>query len=159
MADGSAKMRILLFNNDENNTSVSMMLPFTVSQLFQEFYQTIMGNLFPDNVVYAKKYESLTVVKQFQPVPLYDNASIQFNPALRGENEKMMTKFQDYQKALGVTTVITDNRIPKTGLYTIDKRQLERWGREYTAEAFIDELFLTQFVVMGFPSSDKVVGE
>lgn len=159
MADGSAKMRILLFNNDENNTSVSMMLPFTVSQLFQEFYQTIMGNLFPDNVVYAKKYESLTVVKQFQPVPLYDNASIQFNPALRGENEKMMTKFQDYQKALGVTTVITDNRIPKTGLYTIDKRQLERWGKEYTAEVFIDELFFTQFVVMGFPSSDKGVGE
>ncbi len=151
MADGSAKMRILLFNNDENNTSVSMMLPFTVSQLFQEFYQTIMGNLFPDNVVYAKKYESLTVVKQFQPVPLYDNASIQFNPALREENQKMIKKLIDHQQALGVTTVITDNRIPKTGLYTIDKRQLERWGREYTAEAFIDELFFSRFVVIGFP--------
>lgn len=159
MADGSAKMRILLFNNDENNTSVSMMLPCTVIQMFQEFYQTIMGALFPDKVVYAKKYESLTVVKQFQPIPLYDDASVQFNPALCGENEKMMKKLIDYRQALGVTTVITDNRIPKTGLYTIDKRQLERWGREYTAEAFIDELFLTKFVVMGFPSSDKGMGD
>ena len=118
-----------------------------------------MGDLFPYKVAYAKKYESLTVIQQFHPLPLFDETSIRINPALRGENEKMMTKLQDYQKALGVTTVITDNRIPKTGLYTIDKRQLERWGKEYTAEAFIDELFLTQFVVMGFPSSDKGVGE
>ena len=36
-------------------------------------------------------------------------------------------------------------------VYTIDKRQLERWGREYTAEAFIDELFFSRFVVIGFP--------
>ena len=159
MADGSAKMRILLHNNNESNTSVGMMFACTVLQLFQELYEKMMGDLFPYKVAYAKKYESLTVIQQFHPLPLFDETSIRINPALRGENEKMMTKLQDYQKALGVTTVITDNRIPKTGLYTIDKRQLERWGKEYTAEAFIDELFLTQFVVMGFPSSDKGVGE
>ena len=151
MADGSAKMRILLHNNNENNTSVGMMFACTVLQLFQELYEKMMGDLFPYKVAYAKKYESLTVVQQFHPLPLFDETSIRINPALQGENDKMMKKFLDHRKSLGITTVITDDRIPKTGLYTIDKRQLEHWGREYTAEAFIDELFFSRFVVIGFP--------
>ena len=44
---------------------------------------------------------------------------------------------------------MTDDRIPKTGLNTIDKRQMELWGLEYTAESVIDELFFSRFIAMG----------
>ena len=38
----------------------------------------------------------------------------------------------------------------------IDKRQLELWGEEYTAETFIDELFFSRFAAMGVePISEK----
>ncbi len=50
---------------------------------------------------------------------------------------------------MGRDIVVTNDRIPKTGLYTIDKRQLEKWNVEYTAESIIDELFYSRFVTMG----------
>ena len=108
-----------------------------------------MGDLFPDKVSYAKKYESLTVRQQFQPVLFYDKGVLELHPDLEEENKKMLEALRSHRKVFGTTTVVTDDRIPKTGLYTIDKRQLELWGLEYTAESIIDELFFSRFTTIG----------
>ena len=72
------------------------------------------------------------------------------------ENEKMLSALHEYRKVLGITTIVTDDRIPKTGLSTIDKKQFELWGREYTADSIIDALFFSRFVTMAaIPPSDE----
>lgn len=149
MADGSARMRILLINNDEDNSSVNMMLPATILRSYKNIYTKIMGDLFPNNISFAKKYESLTVRKQFQPVLFYDEFVLELHPDWKDDNKKMLEALKNHRKIFGVTTVVTDDRIPKTGLYTIDKKQLELLGKEYTAEAIIDELFCSRFMDLG----------
>lgn len=52
MTDGSARMRILLLNNDESDSSVNMIYARTVLGLFKDMYTEIMGELFPDQAFY-----------------------------------------------------------------------------------------------------------
>lgn len=152
MADGSARMRILLINNNQNDSYVNMVYAETVLNLFKDAYTYIMGCLFPSKMVYAKKYESLTVRRQFNPTVFYDDAILEAHPEWQADNERMLASARNYRLTMGSDTVVTDDRIPKTGLYTIDKRQMESWGVEYTAEAIIDELFLSRFVGLGAAS-------
>lgn len=149
MADGSARMRLLLINNDQDDSSVNMMVPSTILHSYKDIYTKIMGDLFPHKIAYAKKYESLTVRKQFQPVLFFDEFVLELNPEWKDDNIKILEALENHRKIFGVTTVVTDDRIPKTGLYTIDKRQLELLGQEYTAESFIDELFYSEFTLLG----------
>lgn len=149
MADGSARMRILLINNDQDNSSVNMMLPATILRSYKDIYTKIMGDLFPYKIAYAKKYESLTVRQQFQPVMFYDEFVLELNPDWKDDNNRMLEALENHRKIFGVTTVMTNDRIPKTGLYTIDKRQLELWGQEYTADSIINELFFSSFMALG----------
>lgn len=149
MADGSARMRILLINNDQENSSVNMMYPMTILRLYKDVYTNVMSALFPDKVAYAKKYESLTVRKQFQPVMFYDDFALELHPDWQKDNIKMLETIENHRKIFGITTIVTDDRIPKTGLYTVDKRQLELWGQEYTADSIIDELFFSQYTMLG----------
>ena len=156
MADGSARMRILLLNNDQNDTSVNMYVAISILQLYKEIYTQIMGKLFPNKMVYAKKYEALTVRKQFQPVILHDKNTLAMHPEYQIEHQKMLQELRNHRNIFGITTVITDDRIPKTGLYTVDKRQLEIWGEEFTFESILRELFLSRFTLLGavFPPED-----
>ena len=117
--------------------------------LYQEVYMLIMGALFPEKMVYAKKYESLTVLRQFHPVVFYDKAILEAHPDWKEESAKMLTALRDHRKIMGIDTVVTDDRIPKTGLYTIDRRQMEKWGVAYTTESILDELFYSRFVALG----------
>lgn len=149
MADGSARMRILLINNNPDHSSVNMMFPTTILRIYKEIYTKIMGNLFPHKIAYAKKYESLTVRQQFQPVLFYDESILESIPEWKNDNNKMLEALENHRKIFGVKTVVTDDRIPKIGLYTIDKRQLELWGQEYTADSIIDELFFSGFIDLG----------
>lgn len=156
MADGSARMRILLINNDQDDSSVNIMLPATMLRTYKEIYTKIMGELFPHKIAYAKKYESLTVHQQFQPIFFYDKFVLELHPDWEEDNKNMLEALRSHRKVFGPTTVVTDDRIPKTGLYTIDKRQLELWGQEYSAEAIIDELFFSRFTSMGvIPPSEE----
>ena len=149
MADGSARMRILLINNNQDDSSVNMMLPATILQSYKELYTKVMGDLFPHKMAYAKKYESLTVRQQFQPVLFYEDYVLEIHPDWQEDNEKMLAALEKQREIFGTKTVITDDRIPKTGLYTIDKRQIELWGEAYTAESIIDELFYSRFATVG----------
>ena len=114
-----------------------------------------MGDLFPHKMAYAKKYESLTVRKQFQPILFYDDYVLELYPDWQEDNEKMLAKLEKQRKIFGTKTVITDDRIPKNGLYTIDKRQIELWGEAYTAESIIDELFYSRFATVGVPIPEE----
>ena len=134
MADGSAKMRILLLNNNTDDPTVNMVYAYTWLGLFKDVYTSTMGNLFPDKMAYAKKYESLTVLKQFYPKFYYDKTVLEVRPDLLETNEKYLASARGYRK---------------TGLYTIDKRQLGLWGIEYSNEGIIDELFFSRFSTLG----------
>lgn len=149
MADGSARMRVLLLNNNADDPTVNMVYSCTWLELFKELYSSIMGSLFPDRLAYAKKYESLTVLKQFHPKYYYDETILEVRPDLLEVNEKYLASARDYRKVLGTETIVTNDRIPKTGLYTIDKRQLGLWGIEYSNNGIIDELFYSRFSRLG----------
>ena len=152
MCDGSAKMRLLLQNNQANDSSVNMFLPFYMLDSYRVLYSHIMGNLFPQKFVYAKKYESLTVLKQFQPSFIYSHTVVGEHPELSKQNMTLASRMQADRSALGITSIITNDRIPKTGLYTIDKQAMEKWGiTDYTADSIIEELFNSRFVRIGFP--------
>lgn len=156
MADGSAKMRILLINNNNDDPIVNMMLPLTIKKLYEDVYTYIMGELFPDKIAYAKKYESLTVLKQFNPALYYDEWALELQPNLEEKNKEMFATIENHQKVMGTDIIVTDDRIPKTGLYTIDRCQLELWGMEYNRETFIDELFYSRFTGIGvIPIQEK----
>lgn len=156
MADGSARMRILLINNDQDDSSVNMMLPVTMLRMYKDVYTKVMGEMFPDKIAYAKKYESLTVQQQFQPILFYEDYVLEISPDLEEDNKKMLAALKEHRDVYGIKTVITDDRIPKTGLHTIDKRQIELWGEEYTAETIIDELFYSRFTAVGaIPLSEE----
>ncbi|MBE6739431.1 MAG: hypothetical protein E7565_03830 [Ruminococcaceae bacterium] len=149
MSDGSAKMRILLINNNNEDPSINMSLPIMIKKSYEDVYTYVMRELFPDKLAYAKKYESLTVLKQFNPVFYYDEWALKISPNFEEENEKMFKKLEEYRKVMGTDVVVTNDRIPKTGLYTIDKRQIELWGRDYKLETIIDELFFSRFLGLG----------
>lgn len=149
MADGSARMRILLINNDPNDFTVNMTYAAILIKTYKEVYTCVMGSLFPDKMAYAKKYESLTVLKQFNPTFLYDRAILEEYPDLKEENDRMLTATRKYQKLVGIDIVVTNDRIPKIGLYTIDKRNMEINDMAYTAESIVEQLFVSSFCAIG----------
>lgn len=149
MADGSARMRILLINNDPDNSAVNMLYASSILGLYKEVYTHIMSELFPNKMIYAKKYEALTVRRQFYPAVFYDGTLLEVHPDLKAKGDKMVETLREYRSVMGNDIVVTDDRIPKSGLYTIDKRQLEKWHVDYTAASIIDELFYSRFMTLG----------
>lgn len=84
----------------------------------------------------------------------YDNFVLEAHPDWQKDNIKMWEEIQNHRKIFGTTTIVTDDRIPKTGLYTIDKRNLELWGLDYNAESIIDELFVSLYTQIGTVTID-----
>jgi len=142
MADGSARMRILLSNNDYNQASVNLLLPYVFLCLFREWYTEVIGDLFPEQFIYAKKYEALIVLKQFQPKYFYEDYLIEKYPELA---EKVTNKVNIPEEGVN-KVIVTNDRIPKTGLYTIDKRILSKLYGEYSKETIINELFYSRYI-------------
>ena len=149
MPDGSARMRILLLNNDQECSDVNMVYASTMMNLYKTVYAEIFNKVLPNKMAYAKKYESLTVRKQFHPVLLYDKDILAFHPEWVQDNQALLDSLDKHRTILGVDVVVTDDRIPKSGMYTIDKRNLEKWGVEYSSESLIDELFFSRFIALG----------
>lgn len=155
MADGSARMRLLLSNNDAKETVINTIYATTFIRLFKEIYSKIFGEMFPNMFVYAKKYEALTVLKQFHPSFFFDEGILKAHPDWEDQNRKIISSIKQHQEIMGVDTIVTNDRIPKTGLYTIDKRNMQKWGLSFSAESILGELFYSQYVGMGFiPASN-----
>lgn len=156
MADGCAKMRLLLFNNDPTETSVKLVYPAHFLMQFQNVYAMVFGDLFPTQFIYAKKYEALTVLKQFQPEFLYDKQILDARPDLIEQNAFFLSKHREKQSDCGVETIISDNRIPKTGFYTVDKQIMQRMKIEFTKESLLKELFLSEYINSFLPKKEEL---
>ena len=150
-------MRILLSNNNDADSSINMTTAFVLLNSYQELYTNVMGSLFPNKVAYVKKFESLTVLRQFEPVVYYSDEVLEKSPGLREENEKLLASIHKHREKMGIDKVVTNDRIPKTGLYTIDKRNMNLWGVEYTSESYINELFYSGFIKLGLVSDSESV--
>lgn len=149
MADGSAKMRVLLVNNNPEDLSVNMVMPITLLKVYKDVYAKIMGDLYPNRIAYVKKYEALTVRKQFEPVVFYDKNVLEVSPELLNDNENMLAALEKSRSIFGAKRIITDNRIPKIGMYTLDKCYFDALGEEFSADSFINELFVSQLAGIG----------
>ena len=154
MRDGSVRMRLLLMNNNAEEEAANMIYPLFYLRSFRNIYAKIMGNLFPNYFIFAKKYEELTTLKQFQPVLRYEPNMLAQDPANEENNKELLDFYSKKQEIYGVNRIITNDRVPKTGLLTIDKSAMQKWGvKEYTADSIIDELFYSWFVPMNTPSA------
>ena len=88
----------------------------------------------------------MNVIKQFQPVFSLDNTGIK--PDYKLPPIKKLDNIQRNMLIQVPTAVIvTDSRIPKNGLFTIDKRNIKKWwpDYEYSKETIINELFYSAF--------------
>ena len=133
-----------------------MIYAMQILQQYREVYSHIMGFLFPDKLVYAKMYESLIVHKQFFPVVYYDKGVLDAHPDLQEDNKILINSIYKQREVLGTKIVVTNDRIPKVGLTTIDKRQFDLNEVEYTAETILNTLFYSKSVVMGvIPTNSK----
>lgn len=69
-----------------------------IAHLFISLSRYHMGELFPNKMVYAKKYESLTVRRQFNPTVFFDEAILEIHPDWKEKNEKMIAATRKYRK-------------------------------------------------------------
>ena len=149
MNDGSTRMRILLSNNDKSDFSVNMCYSVIHLGFFRKVYEYLFKDIIEKDFVYAKKYESIKVIKQFNPLFHYETDWEHFDE-LEEIEEQFQKIIESHQAVCGVDTVITDNRVPKIGLYTIDKESIEKAGYKYNSESIINCLFYCSFVWLGY---------
>ena len=159
LPDGSAKMRLLIFNNNLDSKSVNLGMLESVLSEYKKVYKSIMGSLLPDKFIYAKRYEELTVLKQFQPIVIFETQNEQFVDKAKELNNSLDYARKLDQKQRGVFTALTDSRIPPTGLQYIDKEQLEKWSCSYTCDDIIDSLIHSSFMLMSIGNNQQKVLE
>lgn len=138
MGDGSVKLRILLTNNGENDyvdiTSFSNIL-----WIFKEIYRKIFKD-FEDIYISAYKYQKLTILKQFFPIMVFSEKEVNI------ANDIYFKHKINY----GDNRIITSDRIPKSGMMVIDKRYFNRLKIEYNTDNIVNELFISEFIALGY---------
>ena len=146
MSDGSVRLRILLSNNNPSDSSVNMVLPLTFLTTFSKVYRYIFESILEDEFVYARKYEKLTVNKQF--TVLYDEGEYIQNSDEEAwnRNKKILELQREHIEKTGEDLVVTDNRIPKVGFFTIDKKAMEEENFEYNTDNIINSLFICRYM-------------
>lgn len=149
MPDGSAKMRLLIFSNDKNSKNVNLGMLESVLSEYRKIYKGIMGNLLPDSFIYAKRYEELNVLKQFQPTVKFETQDDRYVESAQELNDRLKEARKLDESKRGVFTALTNSRIPPTGLQNVDIKQIENWGYSITCDDIIDALIHSSFMVMG----------
>lgn len=144
--DGSVRMRVLLHNNDSTDPSVNFFIVDAIRRLYRDVYFELLGGLILNDFLYAKKYEAIKVIKQFQPAYYFDEKFLSSYPVFQDVNERIIEGANSRRRIMGVDMVVTDDRIPKTGLKTIDRRMMESRREEYTTETIMNELFRSGFL-------------
>lgn len=148
MSDGSAKMRILLTNN-ENKPQINIGCIMSVLSIFCDIYKKIFMEAFKEDFIGAYKYEELTVQKQF-------TSFIQFDGKEGHKDDEEWEDFQArYTTNYGRNLIITGNRIPKSGLCLLDKRYFNQRDLKFTDENIIEELFRSNFSLVGYILEDE----
>lgn len=147
MNDGSVRLRVLFYNDPKEETDkINYLTASTNIQVFSKLYGEIWGTLLEEGFIYAKKYERLTVNKQFSPYYQLPNKVIRENSELASINEKYAKLTEQHILNSGVDYIITDDRIPKTGFLTVDKQVLDMDGLSFTSQHIVEELFHSRFL-------------
>ena len=136
MDDGSVKCRILLFSRpQEKEGVVNIDDIICANSLYLDLYTLIFEKELKNKFISAKKYEKLTVLKQF--TPKYSGKTLQ---------EYVINHTDKY----GNNLIINSNRFPRTSFMTIDKKLFEDNNARYTSKNLLNQLFFSRYFSLGF---------
>ena len=144
MHDGSVRARIPLYIEPQKTQEMSMIEPCSVLNRFKRIYAEMMGNHLSEYLIYARKYEKLKVLKQFQPV---------FDPSHYGDHKNGIVLYERNNQHLtkyGKNVIPVGHRIPISGFKTIDRKWFSDINTEYNNTNLIDALFFVEFLNFGF---------
>lgn len=142
MGDGSAKMRVLLTNNDGDDL-VNIAWIASALSAFEKIYRSVFHDL-EDIYINAYKYEKLTVIKQFTPIIAFDETKYE------SENRICKDLYFNHKRDYGDNRIITSDRIPKSGMKALDRRYFNRVGVECDMVHIVEALFNCEFVFLGY---------
>ncbi|WP_315523233.1 ATP-binding protein [Pseudoramibacter alactolyticus] len=150
MPNGYAKMRYILWCNDPRDDTINMAYNIGIESDFKKVYKSIFNIDFSQKFIYAKKYQKLTVIKQFHPF-LHIEKSWRQNSKFQSIEKKIQKIKEKSEKIIGKDVIVANDRIPKYGLYTIDRQAFQKWKIDYTSENIINELFQCDYMNIGAP--------
>lgn len=136
MNDGSAKYRYCLFSDNEGYVELSALV--STLDVFRKIYEIVFKETLKDNFVYARRYEKLTVLKQFTPYYRDDVAEL---------TGFVLSK---HREKYGNSIVVSSTRIPINDYEVIDRRCILEMGWAYTIDRVMQVLFGDGFIAMGF---------
>ena len=137
MEDGSIKYRILIYSRKtDKDGQVEISDLVLVNDVFKKIYSLFFANELKTGFISAQKYEKLTVIKQF--IPYFE------------ENEDMHSWLLMHQKLYGNNLIIDSNRFPKTGFFTIEKRDFSENKVKFNYENLLNQLFICDYIIPGY---------
>ena len=142
MQDGSVRGRIILTCNNKFQVDLENIL--LCYGHFKEVYKLIFGPDFYSNFIYARRYEKLTVLKQF---------STFYSKFDKGEILK--DYYRQHREKYGDTLIINGNRTPSNGYLIIDKRFMQDKAFEQNNDTLLELLFCSSYINLGYIDSPK----
>ena len=144
LADGSVRARILLFSAcNKKEVVVDNAITVGLKDIYEDIYKIIFGDELIKKYVYARKYEKLTVLKQFKAE--YVNRGDIFDQYNLEHSQKY-----------GANHIVNCSRIPWNDYMTIDKRYFNKIGIPYDSKHLYSQLFEYQFFNLGFIDMLKI---
>lgn len=140
MWDGSIRSRLALYAN-AGTAIVPAYGLIVFNSLFREIYKLIFEKDLQDNFIYAQRYVKLTVLKQFTPI---------FGVYKDNKHDYYQLMSDVHKEKYGNNSIIIGNRIPWNGYEIIDRRRLNKQGKEYSVDTLLQELFDNKYDVLGF---------
>ena len=141
LSDGSFRCRILITSDADSNIGNITSITY-IFTLFADIYKNIFGDKLIKNFIEAYHYEKLTVLQLFQPKII-----------LSGTEERLK-RFNDYYTnhimKYGNNLIISNNRVPLTGFWKIDKFTFETNKIKFDSENLYEELFHTCYHLLGY---------
>lgn len=137
MNDGSAKYRYVL-TSERCDGYIELSSFISTTSIFQEIYEMVFADSLRDNFVYARRYEELTVLRQFTP---YYREDV-------GECTGFV--LAEHNKKYGNSLIVSGIRMPFSGYDIVDKQVVCPNGGKYDIHKVIKSLFGNHFITMGF---------
>ena len=138
---GSVRSRIILRSNPDD-FHINLANVEYCRKHYEELYNKLFGEGISKHFIYARKYEKITVLKQFVPMYAYDSdtkGGLIFNQYLDEHKDKY-----------GGNLVIEGNRIPSAGYTLIDREYFDNFKLDYSDESIIEVLFFSKYCNLGF---------
>lgn len=146
MSDGSVRLRLILWNDQfDGKNRVNMINTLMALETFRNVYEKMFDWVFQEIFVYAKKYENMTITKQFYPYYRIENSTVSTVDGLT-EIDEFFERAEQYQReSVGINVICSGDRVPKVGFRLIDQRLLSKKNEIFSAENIINNLFFCSF--------------